>query len=156
MKTTRRAVIKATALGLAGAASPLTASALVTDTEQTAPQRSIIDFHAHWIAPKVVELLGARTSPRPPQGQGWFDVDARLKQMDQAGVQRQVLSYVGAAYDGVMKPEEARPFWRAQNDDLGAAGQETPGAVLGTGDTADGERGVGSRRTRARASRPGI
>jgi predicted TIM-barrel fold metal-dependent hydrolase len=40
--------------------------------------------------------------------------------MDQAGVQRQVLSYVGAAYDGVLAPDEARPFWRAQNEDLAA------------------------------------
>jgi predicted TIM-barrel fold metal-dependent hydrolase len=37
-----------------------------------------------------------------------------------------VLSYVGAAYDGVMTPDEARPFWRAQNDDLGALVKKHP------------------------------
>ena len=120
MRTTRREALQAAFVGLTGAAF-----------QTPAPERSIIDFHAHWIAPKVVELLGARTSPRPPQGQGWFDVDARLKLMDQAGVQRQVLSYVGAAYDGVMKPEEARPFWRAQNDDLGAAVKKHPARFSG-------------------------
>ena len=89
--TTRRTFLQTTALGIAGSAFA-----------QTPSPASPIDFHAHWIGPHVVELLGKRSSPRPPQGQGWFDIDARLRQMDEAGVQRQVLSYVGASYDGVM------------------------------------------------------
>ena len=124
--TTRRSMLKASTLGIAGAALPAFA------TEQaTAPPRGLIDFHAHWIGPRVVELLKARTNPRPPQGQGWFDIDGRLKNLDEAGVQRQVLSYVGAAYDGVMTPDEARPFWRAQNDDLGALVKKHPTRFTG-------------------------
>ena len=135
MKRTRRAMLKATALGLAGAASPLLAREARSEAEQaTAPSaspRAIIDFHAHWVAPKVVDLLNARSSPRPPQGQGWFDIDARLRLMDQAGVQRQVLSWVGAAYDGVLTPDEARPIWRAQNDDLGVVITKHPARFTG-------------------------
>ncbi len=128
--TTRRTMLKATALGLANALVP-GSSAKAEQAPAPAAPRSIIDFHAHWIAPHVVEMLSARTSPRPPQGQGWFDIDARLRQMDQSGVQRQVLSYVGAAYDGVMTPDEARPFWRAQNDDLAAAVKKHPARFSG-------------------------
>src|SRR4030095_10617806 len=87
MTTTRRAFLRATAVGVTSAALPARA--------QPASPASPIDFHARWLGPPVVELLGKRTSPRPPQGQGWFDIDARLRQMDEAGVQRQVLSYVG-------------------------------------------------------------
>lgn len=118
--TTRRTFLQTTTLGLAGSAFA-----------QPASPASLVDFHAHWIGPRVVELLGQRTSPRPPQGQGWFDIEARLRQMDQAGVQRQVLSYVGAAYDGVLAPGEARPFWRAQNDDLAALVKKHPGRFSG-------------------------
>jgi predicted TIM-barrel fold metal-dependent hydrolase len=118
MTTTRRAFLQATTLGVAGAALPVRA--------QPASLSSLIDFHAHWIGPRVVELLGQRASPRPPQGQSWVDVEARLRDMDRNGVQRQVLSYVGAAYDGVLAPDEARPFWRAQNDDLAALVKKHP------------------------------
>jgi len=116
--TTRRAFLQTAALGVASAGLPVRA--------QPASPRLLIDFHAHWIGPRVVELLGARTSPRPPQGPGWFDIEARLRELDRGGVQRQVLSYVGAAYDGVLSPEDARPFWRAQNDDLGALVRKHP------------------------------
>jgi predicted TIM-barrel fold metal-dependent hydrolase len=118
MTKTRRSFLQATALGVASAALPARG--------QPASPRLLIDFHAHWIGPRVVELLSARTSPRPPQGQGWFDIEARLRELDRGGVQRQVLSYVGAAYDGVLSPEDARPFWRAQNDDLGALVRKHP------------------------------
>jgi predicted TIM-barrel fold metal-dependent hydrolase len=113
--TTRRTFLQATTLGIAGGA-----------LARAAAEPSPIDFHAHWIGPHVVEMLGKRSSPRPPQGQGWFDIEARLRQMDEAGVQRQVLSYVGAAYDGVLTPDEARPFWRAQNDDVAALVRKYP------------------------------
>jgi predicted TIM-barrel fold metal-dependent hydrolase len=38
---------------------------------------------------------------------------------------------VGASYDGVLTPEEARPFWRAQNDDLGAVVKKYPTRLSG-------------------------
>jgi predicted TIM-barrel fold metal-dependent hydrolase len=127
----RRAFLQLTALGIAGGAVPSVISASGADQMLPASSPWPIDFHAHWIGPHVVEMLGKRSSPRPPQGQGWFDIEARLKQMDQAGVQRQVLSYVGASYDGVMTPDEARPFWRAQNDDVAALVRKYPARFSG-------------------------
>src|SRR5439155_16016397 len=89
------------------------------------------DCHAHWVGPHVVELLGARSSPRPPQGAGRFDIDARLREMDAAGVQRQVLSWVGGSFDGAIPPGEARPLWRAQNDDVAAIVKTHPARFSG-------------------------
>ena len=86
----------------------------------------MIDWHAHWIGPHVIERLEKRGSPRPPAGASWTDIDARLREMDTARVERQVLSYVGASYDNVMPPDEARAFWRAQNDDLGTLVKKHP------------------------------
>jgi predicted TIM-barrel fold metal-dependent hydrolase len=128
--TTRRAFLQAATVGIAGGALPTLARGSSSDADQAATPPafppSLIDFHAHWIGTRVVELLSRRTSPRPPQGQSWFDIEARLRHLDQVGVRRQVLSYVGAAYDGVLSPDEARPFWRAQNDDLAALIKKHP------------------------------
>jgi predicted TIM-barrel fold metal-dependent hydrolase len=132
--TTRRRFLQTATLGLAAGAVPGLARGSAREARQTrsvgaAP--SIIDWHAHYVGPQVVELLGARPSPRPPQGAGWFDIDARLRHMDEAGVQRQVLSWVGAAYDGVLSPADARPIWRAQNDDVAAVVKKHPGRFSG-------------------------
>ncbi len=98
---------------------------------KTPARTGIIDWHAHWIGPHVIERLEKRGSPRPPAGAGWTDVDARLREMDRAHVERQVLSYVGASYDTVIPVEEARPFWRAQNDDLAALARKYPARFSG-------------------------
>ena len=121
MTPSRRAFLQTATLGL-------TAAALQRTGAQGA---SIIDCHAHWVGPRVVELLGQRTSPRPPQGTGWFDIDARLRQMDDTGVQRQVLAWVGGSFDGAVPPEEARPLWRAQNDDVAALVKKYPARFSG-------------------------
>src|SRR5215203_1389696 len=109
--TTRREFLETTTLGVAAGALPSFTRGAALEASQAARAAGIIDCHAHWVGPKVVELLAARPSPRPPQGAGWFDIDARLRRMDEAGVQRQVLSWVGASYDGVLSPDEARPIW---------------------------------------------
>jgi len=114
--STRRRFLETTGLGIAGAALSSARGAAA----QTPAAAAIVDWHAHWVGPHVVALLGARTSPRPPQGAGWFDIDARLRDMDANDVRRQVLAWVGGAFDGAVPPEEARPLWRAQNDDLAA------------------------------------
>ena len=118
--TTRRRFLRTAALGLSAAASPRAARALVQRSNPQAPPPSIVDWHAHWVGPHVVELLNARSGPRPPQGAGWFDIDARLRDMDANAVQRQVIAWVGGAFDGALPPAEARPLWRAQNDDVSA------------------------------------
>jgi hypothetical protein len=133
--STRRKFLETTALGAAAAAVSGLTGRSALDASQTAGAAgaapAIIDWHAHWVGPRVVELLAARPSPRPPQGAGWFDIDARLKRMDEAGVQRQVLSWVGAAFDGALPPDDARPLWRAQNENISAVVKKHPARFSG-------------------------
>lgn len=131
--TTRRAFLQATTLGIASRAFSADAHEQSSNAGQASPGTppAIIDFHAHWVGPTVSELLSKRSSPRLPEGRIWFDMDARLQQMEQAGVQRQVLSYIGPAFDGVLAPAEARPFWRAQNDDTAALVRKYPKRFAG-------------------------
>jgi predicted TIM-barrel fold metal-dependent hydrolase len=126
---TRREFLQTTTIGFAAGA--LAASRTTAQTAAQTAARVSVDWHAHWIGPHVVELLNKRGSPRPPQGGAWFDLDARLKHLDEVGVERQVLSYIGAAYDGVMPPEEARACWRAQNDDVAAVAKKYPARFSG-------------------------
>jgi len=129
--TTRREFLDAAVLGVAASAVPSLARGSAVEAGQAAGAAGLIDCHAHWVGPKVVELLAGRSSPRPPQGAGWFDIDARLKRMDEAGVQRQVLSWVGASYDGVLPPDDARPIWRAQNENVAAVVKKYPARFSG-------------------------
>jgi len=101
------------------------------DAAQTPSAPAIVDFHAHWVGQHVVELLRARETPRPPQGAAWFDLEARLRDMDSNLVRRQVLAWVGGSFDGAMPAAEARPLWRAQNDDLGAVVKRYPSRFSG-------------------------
>ena len=114
--TTRRRFLRAAGFGLSAAALSRASRAVA----QTPSSPAIVDWHAHWVGPRVVERLAGRASPRPPQGNGWYGVDARLRDMDANDVRRQVLAWVGGAFDGALPPDEARPLWRAQNDDLAA------------------------------------
>jgi predicted TIM-barrel fold metal-dependent hydrolase len=135
MTTSRRRFLQTATAGMSAAALSSFGSANALDARQTrAPARGepgIIDWHAHWVGPQVVELLGARSSPRPPQGAGWYDVDARLRQMDANGVERQVIAWVGGAFDGALAPADARPLWRAQNDDVAALVRKYPSRFSG-------------------------
>jgi predicted TIM-barrel fold metal-dependent hydrolase len=132
-KTTRRRFLQSATLGLSAAALPSFASGSTRTEPQSsaAASASIVDWHAHWVGPHVVELLGARPSPRPPQGAGWFDIDARLRQMDDNGVRRQVIGWVGGSFDGALPPADARPLWRAQNDDIAALVKKHPARFSG-------------------------
>ena len=123
----RRQFMHTATAGLAVCALPVRAYEQDVAT-QAAPgaSRDVIDWHGHWVGPHVVELLAARPLPRPPQGPSWQDIDARLRAMDTAGVGHQVLSWVGASFDGVMAAEEARPLWRAQNDDVASVVRRFP------------------------------
>jgi len=124
--TTRRRFLHTAALGIAAAATPAVSRTIVSEPRAQSPSPSIVDWHAHWVGPHVVELLKDRTSPRPPQGAGWFDIEARLRDMDANGVARQVIAWVGGAFDGALPPADARPLWRAQNDDVAALVRKYP------------------------------
>ena len=157
MSSTRRQFIQAAGIGAAaialprqlGAANPATSDAAVP------PRGSIVDWHTHWIGPRVTALLQARiegprliindrgerfqvakgaAGPRPgakPQDPVWYDVGVRLAHLDRVGVARQVIGFTGSSYDGVLSPDEARPFWRAQNDDLAELIRAHPTRFLG-------------------------
>jgi predicted TIM-barrel fold metal-dependent hydrolase len=132
--TTRRRFLETATLGMSAAAMPVSIGEDALAAGQRgagAPAGSIVDWHAHWVGPHVVELLGKRTAPRPPQGAGWVDIDARLREMDDNGVARQVIAWVGGAFDAVVPPDEARPLWRAQNDDIGALVKKYPARFSG-------------------------
>jgi len=146
----RREFLRKAAAGVAAAGFPRLVQDARGQQNGVAATRSIDDWHAHWIGPTVVELLSKRTvaprffvnekhevfpmnrgsgTPAPnarPQSPTWFDVELRLRELDRVGVGRQVISWVGGAYDGLLKPEEARPIWRAQNDDLAALVKKHP------------------------------
>jgi predicted TIM-barrel fold metal-dependent hydrolase len=128
--TTRRGFLRTAGVG-ASAAALSSFGRAATAARQTAAPPAIVDFHAHWVGPHVVDLLRGRESPRPPQGAAWFDIDARLRDMDANGVRRQVLGWVGGAFDGALPPADARPLWRAQNDDIGAIVQKHPSRFSG-------------------------
>jgi predicted TIM-barrel fold metal-dependent hydrolase len=133
--STRRQFLQTTTLGLAAGAlsGPPSLGARQAGAAPAGANiiANIIDCHAHWVGPSVVRLLGTRTSPRPPQGAGWTDVDARLREMDKTGVKRQVLGWVGASFDGTLPAADARPLWRAQNDDVAAVVKQHPARFSG-------------------------
>jgi predicted TIM-barrel fold metal-dependent hydrolase len=132
--TTRREFLESATFAAAAAAAPVFVDASAWAGQPARPNGGapgIVDWHAHWVGPRVVELLSARASPRPPQGAGWFDIEARLKRMDEAGLQRQVLSWVGASFDGALSPDDARPMWRAQNENVAAVVKKYPARFSG-------------------------
>jgi predicted TIM-barrel fold metal-dependent hydrolase len=158
--TTRRKFLQTAGAGLAAlnlATSSEIAGAVGAREDGTSGEKAkaaIIDTHAHWIGPSVIELLKKRTEPPRyvvndkgelipinrgdgenargrPQSRTWYDIDARLQHLQESGVQTQVLSWVGAAYEGALSPEEARPLWKAQNNDLGTVVKKYPGRFYG-------------------------
>ncbi len=158
MSSTRRQFLHVAGLGLAsGALVPRALSAEVPAVAgaYAPPRGSIIDWHTHWIGPRVTQLLQARTAgprlvinaqgdrfqvpkgalePRvgaKPQDPVWYDVGVRLAHLDKVGIARQVIGFTGSSYDGVLSPDEARPFWRAQNDDIAELVRTHPTRFLG-------------------------
>jgi predicted TIM-barrel fold metal-dependent hydrolase len=154
--STRRQFLQSAALSAASLGlTPVPAVAsLSSSSSSTVTRKDIIDTHAHWIGPTVVELLKKRTTApfyttnekgelilvtqgshptgrEHPQSAAWFDLDTRLSSLDEAGVQRQLLSWTGATYEGVLSPEEAKPFWSGQNNDLGAVIKKYPDRYSG-------------------------
>lgn len=139
---------------LRAADTPAAAPAIVSSST-TIPRGAIFDAHTHWIGPRVTRLLTARsvgprlvlgpngerfqvakgaTAPGPsakPQASVWYDTAERLAHLDSVGVQRQLIGFTGSAYDGVLAPDEAHPFWTAQNDDIAELVRTHPKRFLG-------------------------
>jgi predicted TIM-barrel fold metal-dependent hydrolase len=102
----------------------------------------IIDWHNHWLSPRVVEAFSKRnktpyirlnergekvftgsTSPGalPPLAlaTGFTSIEERLAHLDEVGVERQVISWPTTfGTDAALSAEEAVPIWKAYNEDL--------------------------------------
>jgi predicted TIM-barrel fold metal-dependent hydrolase len=154
MSTRRQFLLQSAAVAAAASVTPHPSAGAQSTSPNRSVRKGIIDTHAHWTGPTVVELLKKRTTApfyvtnekaelilvnrgthptgrERPQGAEWFDFDLRLRHLDEAGVQRQVLSWVGATYDGQISAEDAKPFWRAQNNDIGAVIKKYPTRISG-------------------------
>jgi len=113
-----------------------------------AKRSGLIDLHSHWFSPASVEILSKRTSgpnfttnekgehflsrsgvaspggANFPLGPQWFDLEARVKHLDEQGVAHQLISWpTTLGVDAAITAEEARELWGAYNTDLGAAVQ---------------------------------
>lgn len=160
--STRRQFLQTAALSTAATGFSSVSSSAQTVRQSVGRRKNIIDTHAHWTGPTVIELLKKRTTApfyttnekgelilvtkgshptgkERPLSPSWFDFDARLRHLDEAGVQRQVLSWTGAAYDRELSREEAKPFWQAQNNDAANMVKKYPSRIsaLATLPTAD-------------------
>lgn len=154
----RHAAVGATAaavLPALRAADTKAAAPAIVLSSSAIPRGAIDDWHTHWIGPRVTKLLTARTAgPRyvvnargerfqvakgattpgadaKPQAAAWYDTAERLAHLDSVGIRRQIVGITGSAYDGVLTPEEARPFWQAQNDDTAELVRNHPQRFLG-------------------------
>jgi predicted TIM-barrel fold metal-dependent hydrolase len=98
----------------------------------------IIDWHNHWLSPRVVDALTQRKQlPRiifnekgervftggvlPPLtlASGFTSVKERLNHLDEVGVERQVISWPTTfGTDAALTAQEAVPLWKAYNEDL--------------------------------------
>jgi len=160
----RRSFLQASALALGALALPQVGRAEgatpagspnAGTVEAETPRGSIVDWHTHWIGPRVTRLLTARSQgPRyvindkgerfqipagatelppnaKPQASVWYDLEERLHHLDSVGVEKQLLGFVGSSYDGVLAPEEAKPFWRAHNEDVAEVVRAYPRRFFG-------------------------
>lgn len=162
----RRSFLRTSAQGIALAAAAPAGSfsqSLPSPTRQE-PLKIPVDWHSHIITGGELEYLKKRSKAprvisgaegkwlfenattvsavaREPSATSPSDLTTRIRHMDQAGIQRQLLTYtVALGYDALLPVEELRPFFRTLNDNLAAVLKAHPGRFLGvaalpTGDT---------------------
>ena len=159
MNSTRRQFLRHTALGAVAAG---TLPALVR--AQTA-EAGLIDLHSHWFSPRSVEILSRSPSgprfvtnekgekfldrlggdlPAPrgrfPLGKQWFDIEARLRHLDENGIRRQLVSWpTTLGVDAAITPDEARVLWAAYNEDLSAVVNRHSDRLSGVAALASGD-----------------
>ena len=102
----------------------------------------IIDWHSHWIPERVLDLLGKRSVPpravRNAHGERfvlaqpwatlegsrslipeWHDIDLRLRHLDEAGIDQQLLSWPTTnQVDAFLPANDARLIWAVYNEEL--------------------------------------
>jgi len=152
MSSRREFIRTATFGVAAAAALPslLRADPAASDATTPAPAggkpSGLIDLHSHWFSPASVEILSkratgpkfkvndkgekflSRSGPESPGGGNfplgaqWFDLDARVRHLDEEGVVHQLVSWpTTLGVDAAITAAEARELWAAYNTDLGGA-----------------------------------
>ncbi|MDG1439105.1 MAG: amidohydrolase family protein [Emcibacteraceae bacterium] len=106
-----------------------------------------IDFHAHYIAPKLMEMLEARDSdPRithPSSGSfyhmpvstlpfksAYYDVTERIEYMDHIGMEKQVWSLPGLLGVDYLPLEQSLPMIKVSNDGIADACRQHPDRLV--------------------------
>ncbi len=108
-----------------------------------------IDFHAHYIAPRLMEMLEARsTDPRIsrnddgsmlyhmpistlPYTSAYYDMDERIGYLDHVGMESQVISLPGLLGIDYLPLEQSYPMIKASNDDLAIQCRKYEGRIFG-------------------------
>ncbi|MCC3862125.1 amidohydrolase family protein [Pseudemcibacter aquimaris] len=106
-----------------------------------------IDFHAHFIAPKLMEMLEARDSdPRIthpesgslyhmpistlPYSSAYYDADERIEYMDHIGMEKQVISLPGLLGIDYLPIDQSLPMIKASNDGIADACNKYPDRLV--------------------------
>lgn len=151
--TSRRTFLRTTALG--ATAVTLARGAGAAPAARPEPLKIPVDWHSHIITPGELSYLATRKkAPRVITGSDGrtllenvttvsaaareaaptapSDLATRIRHLDAAGIQRQLLTYtVALGYDATLPVGELRGFYRTLNDDLAAALRAHPGRFLG-------------------------
>jgi len=108
-----------------------------------------IDFHAHYIAPKLMEMLEARKNdPRIthnsdrnslyhmpvstlPYSSLYYNMVERIEYLDHVGMEKQVISLPGLLGIDYLPTEQSLPMIKASNDDLAIQCDRYPGRIYG-------------------------
>lgn len=107
-----------------------------------------IDFHAHYIAPKLMEMLEERSSdPRIsrnangtmlyhmpvstlPYSSAYYDIDERIEYLDHVGMETQVISLPGLLGIDYLPLEQSLPMIKVSNDDLAVQSLKHKGRIV--------------------------
>ncbi len=108
-----------------------------------------IDFHAHYIAPKLMEMLEERTSnPRIshtendqvlyhmpistlPFSSAYYDMAERIAYLDYVGIDKQVISLPGLLGVDYLPLDQSLPMLKVANDDLAIQCQKHKDRIVG-------------------------
>lgn len=108
-----------------------------------------IDFHAHYIAPKLMEMLEARdVDPRIthnvdgsslyhmpvstlPYSSLYHDMAERINYLDHVGMEKQVISLPGLLGIDYLPIDQSLPMIKASNDDIGLQCERYSDRIVG-------------------------
>lgn len=150
MNATRRHFLKTAGLAVAVTSAP----GILSGVASAATPRILVDWHSHYLSRAELDFLAARAEAprlvRDAEGVASFDnpatasgeglpfagvapssVEARLRQMDNNGVQRQLLSQtIPLGFDVTLPLEDQRTLYRTYNDELAEVLRQHPGRFL--------------------------